>query len=370
MIRVDDLTKRFGPTVAVDQVSFEIGRGEVVGFLGPNGAGKTTTIRVLTGYHPATSGLAEVAGLDVQKHSLDVRKHIGYLPQEVPIYPDLRVVEYLRYRAELKGVRGKDRKLAVSRAMAKAGIEQVARKLVGHVSHGYRQRVGLADALVANPPILILDEPTSGLDPNQRRRIKQVVRDLGTEHTVLFSSHILGEVQDVSSRVIVIHRGTVRADGPPGALVAQSTRARLHVRGRCAVALLREVVAALPGVITDTIEVPPPPPLPLPPPGSGTPDVSMVLPPAPQLTAANAEDDANVTCSVAPGMDPTAELGERLQRAAVAVLELKLVMPTLEEYFYSITDGLDHLEEEATVEAATVEAATGEDAAEPGEGQQ
>lgn len=319
MIRVVDLTKRFGPTVAVHKVSFEISRGEIVGFLGPNGAGKTTMIRVLTGYHPATSGLAEVAGFDVQKHSLDVRKHIGYLPQEVPIYPDLRVVEYLRYRAELKGVRRKDRKLAVSRAMAKAGIEQVARKLVGHVSHGYRQRVGLADALVANPPILILDEPTSGLDPNQRRRIKQVVRDLAAEHTVLFSSHILGEVQDVSSRVIVIHRGTVRADGPPDALVAQSTRARLHVRSRCAAALLREVVAVLPGVVAETIEV----------------------------AEAGSGDDglATVTCSVAPGIDPTSELGERLQKAAIAVHELKLVMPTLEEYFYSITDGLDHQEE-------------------------
>jgi len=321
MIRVVDLTKRFGPTTAVDQVSFEIGRGEVVGFLGPNGAGKTTTIRVLTGYHPATSGMAEVAGFDVQKQSLEVRQHIGYLPQEVPIYPDLRVVEYLRYRAELKGVRGKERKLAVSRAMAKAGIEQVARKLVGHVSHGYRQRVGLADALVASPPILILDEPTSGLDPNQRRRIKQVVRELGNEHTVLFSSHILGEVQDVSSRVIVIHRGSIRADGPPDALVAQSTRAQLFVRSRCAPALLRDVVLSVPGVIAETVVV------------DGD------------------EELANATCAVAPGMDPSRELGERLQKAAIAVHELKLVMPTLEEYFYSITDGLDQREEEADAAA-------------------
>ena len=226
MIRVVDLTKRFGPTTAVDQVSFEIGRGEVVGFLGPNGAGKTTTIRVLTGYHPATSGMAEVAGFDVQKQSLEVRQHIGYLPQEVPIYPDLRVVEYLRYRAELKGVRGKERKLAVSRAMAKAGIEQVARKLVGHVSHGYRQRVGLADALVASPPFLILDEPTSGLDPNQRRRMKALVRELAEEHTILFSSHILPEVEDVSSRILVIHDGVLRADDTPEGML-QKARGRV-----------------------------------------------------------------------------------------------------------------------------------------------
>lgn len=315
MIRVVDLTKRFGPTVAVDKVSFEIGRGEVVGFLGPNGAGKTTTIRVLTGYHPATTGVAEVAGFDVQKQSLEVRQNIGYLPQEVPIYPDLRVVEYLRYRAELKGVRGKERKLAVSRAMARAGIENVSRKLVGHVSHGYRQRVGLADALVANPPILILDEPTSGLDPNQRRRIKQVVRELGNDHTVLFSSHILSEVQDVSSRIIVIHRGSVRADGPPDELVAQSTRAVLHASAGCASSLLREIVAVLPGVVAETVAV------------------------------TDADGVGSVTCSVAPGQDPTGELGQRLQQAAIAVRELKLVMPTLEEYFYAITDGSDHQEE-------------------------
>lgn len=320
MIRVVDLTKRFGPTIAVDKVSFEIGRGEVVGFLGPNGAGKTTTIRVLTGYHPATSGLAEVAGFDVQKHSLDVRKHIGYLPQEVPIYPDLRVVEYLRYRAELKGVRGKERKLAVSRAMSKAGIEDVQRKLVGQVSHGYRQRVGLADALVANPPILVLDEPTSGLDPNQRRRIKQVVRELAAEHTVLFSSHILGEVQDVSSRVIVIHRGTIRADGEPDQLVQQSTRALLSVTARCAGALLREIVAVLPGVVVETIAI-----------TADEPDGGM----------------ASLSCHVEPGADPTLALGTRLQAAAVAVQELKLELPTLEEYFYSITDGLDHRAEQA-----------------------
>ncbi len=311
MIRVVDLTKRFGPTTAVDKVSFEIGRGEVVGFLGPNGAGKTTTIRVLTGYHPATSGLAEVAGLDVHKHSLEVRRQIGYLPQEVPIYPDLRVVEYLRYRAELKGVRSKERKAAVSRAMAKAGIEDVARKLVGQVSHGYRQRVGLADALVANPPILVLDEPTSGLDPNQRRRIKQVVRDLSNEHTVLFSSHILGEVQDVSSRVIVIHRGTLRADGPPDQLVAQGTRARLRVRACCDATALREIAAVIPGVIESSFEV------------------------------TNGEA-ATLCCEFIPGTEPAAELGGRLQSAGIAVHELQVVMPTLEEYFYAITDGLDH----------------------------
>jgi len=321
MIRVSELTKRFGPTVAVDQVSFEVDRGEVVGFLGPNGAGKTTTIRVLAGYHPATAGAAEVAGFDVRTHSLEVRRNIGYLPQEVPIYPDLRVVEYLRYRAELKGVHARARSGAVSRAMAKAGIEDVARKLVGHVSHGYRQRVGLADALVANPQILILDEPTSGLDPNQRRRIKQVVRDLADEHTVLFSSHILGEVQDVSSRIIVIHRGTVRADGPPDDLVSQNARAWLRVRARCPADRLRDAVAVLPGVVADTFEV-------------------------------SGEDVCSLRCQVEPGAAPTAQLGDRLQADAIAVHELAVERPTLEEYFYSITDGQDQRVEEQQEGAA------------------
>ncbi|MGC6488931.1 MAG: ABC transporter ATP-binding protein [Planctomycetota bacterium] len=316
MIRVAELTKRFGPTLAVDRISFEIERGEVVGFLGPNGAGKTTTIRVLTGYHPATSGSAEVAGYDVQRQSLEVRRNIGYLPQEVPIYPDLRVVEYLRYRAELKGVPARARRGAVSRAMGKAGIEDVARKLVGHVSHGYRQRVGLADALVANPQILILDEPTSGLDPNQRRRVKQVVRDLADEHTILFSSHILGEVQDVSSRVLVIHRGTVRADGPPNDLVGQNTRAQLRVAARCAPAELRALVEPLPGVVASTLAV-------------------------------DGGERASLRCQIEPGADPTEALGDRLHAAGVATHELRLVLPTLEEFFYAITDGQDEALEDA-----------------------
>jgi ABC-2 type transport system ATP-binding protein len=213
MIEVRGLRKWFGATKAVDDVSFDVSRGEVVGFLGPNGAGKTTTLRVLTGFHAATAGSAVVAGHDVGKESLQARAQIGYLPENVPIYPDLRVVEYLRYRAALKGVAARQRKAAVAAAMEKAGVGEVARKLCGHVSRGYRQSVGLADALVGNPPILILDEPTSGLDPNQRRRMKQVVRDLAASHTILFSSHILNEVQDVSSRILVIHRGRLRADG-------------------------------------------------------------------------------------------------------------------------------------------------------------
>ena len=315
MIEVHDLTKRFGPTLAVDRLSFSVDRGEVVGFLGPNGAGKTTTIRVLTGFHPATSGSASVAGHDVVRDSLASRQALGYLPENVPIYPDLRVVEYLRYRAALKGVPAKARKQAVAAAMAKAGVDDVARKLVGQVSRGYRQRVGLADALVANPPILILDEPTSGLDPNQRRRIKQVVMELAHEHTILFSSHILAEVQDVSSRILVIHRGRLRADGPPEELVARHNERRLVLRAAAPSGRLAEFCRDLPGVQA--------------------------------VAETDGQGNGAITATVAPGADPSEALGARLFAAGVAVTELRLVLPTLEEFFYRITDGSDRAEEQA-----------------------
>ena len=321
MIRVTDLTKRFGQTLAVDGISFAVARGEVVGFLGPNGAGKTTTIRVLTCYHPATSGHVEVAGHDVARASLLARQEIGYLPENVPIYPDLRVVEYLRYRAALKGVPAKERRLAVDRAMQKAGVADVARKLCGHVSRGYRQRVGLADALVANPPILILDEPTSGLDPNQRRRIKQVVRDLAAEHTVLFSSHILGEVQDVSSRILVIHRGRLRADGKPDELLAAAVQRTLHLIAVASPERLAAVAAALPVLaghaLTDL--------------GGG---------------------ECALRCAIAAGDESHRELGPRLLAAGIAVRELAIQQPTLEEFFHQLTEGSDRAEERAGGESA------------------
>jgi ABC-2 type transport system ATP-binding protein len=314
MIRVRDLSKRFGPTLAVDQISFDVAKGEIVGFLGPNGAGKTTTIRVLCGYHPATSGSAVIAGHDVSSDSLAARRQIGYLPENVPIYPDLRVVEYLRYRAALKGVPARQRKQAVAQAMAKAGVEDVARKLCGKVSRGYRQRVGLADALVANPPILILDEPTSGLDPNQRRRIKQVVRDLANEHTILFSSHILTEVEDVSTRILVIHRGRLRADGPARDLVAHSAARRLTVAASCGVERLAGLIAGVAGLRVEQ---------------------RMALPP----------DGARIEAVIDGDGDPMRAVGEHLLGAGVAVRELKIELPTLEEYFHSMTEGADRDEE-------------------------
>jgi ABC-2 type transport system ATP-binding protein len=213
VIAVSHLTKRYGTHVAVDDVSFAIAKGEVVGFLGPNGAGKSTTLRVLAGFLGPTSGKVEIAGYDVAEESLDARRNIGYMPETVPLYPEMRVIEYLRFRAELKRVPHRDRASHVDDALHKAGVTEVAHKRIGHLSKGYRQRVGLADAIVSRPPIVVLDEPTAGLDPNQIRDARALVRDLGREHAVILSSHILSEVEACASRVLLIHRGKLVAEG-------------------------------------------------------------------------------------------------------------------------------------------------------------
>jgi gliding motility-associated transport system ATP-binding protein len=212
MIQVENLTKYFGPILAVDHVSFFVDRGEVVGFLGPNGAGKTTTMRVLTTYLPATSGVARIAGHDVMNESTEVRRHIGYLPESVPLYPEMRVEEYVDYRAKLKGLDRKDRQQRVNYAIDRCRIREVRRRLIGTLSKGYRQRVGLADAMVHDPPILILDEPTVGLDPIQIRETLALIRELGERRTILLSTHILSEVEAICQRVIIIAAGRVGLD--------------------------------------------------------------------------------------------------------------------------------------------------------------
>ncbi|MBI5852550.1 MAG: ABC transporter ATP-binding protein [Planctomycetes bacterium] len=307
MIDVEHLSKRFGSTLAVDDVSFAIPRGEVVGFLGPNGAGKTTTIRVLTCYHPATAGAVRVAGADVVKDPIAVRRAIGYLPENVPLYPDMRVEEYLRYRAELKGVARGLRRAFVHQAMERCGVTEVRRKMVGHVSRGYRQRVGLADALVARPPILILDEPTSGLDPNQRRRMKALIKELAREHTILFSSHILAEVADVVGRVLVIHQGKLRADGKIADLLAAAPGRELRITARIAGQALLEL---LDGLSTQ----------------GGA-----------RITA-EADGFSSVALGLARDADPRDEAWARLRARDVAVRELALVLPTLEQYFAHVTE--------------------------------
>jgi ABC-2 type transport system ATP-binding protein len=213
MISVSHLVKRYGSRLAVDDVSFEVGKGDVVGFLGPNGAGKSTTLRIVSGFLGMTAGKVTVAGHDVQDDSYEARKAIGYMPESAPLYPEMRVAEYLTFRAELKGVAKTHRRSWVDEAMDRAHVMDVANLLIGTLSKGYRQRIGLADALVAKPTILILDEPTAGLDPNQIREVRDLIAELGTSHTILLSTHILSEVEASCSRVLVISKGKLVASG-------------------------------------------------------------------------------------------------------------------------------------------------------------
>lgn len=230
MIEVEQLTKNYGPVAALRGVSFQVGRGEVVGFVGPNGAGKSTTLRILTGYIGATSGSVRIAGYDIADDPLRARSQLGYMPETAPLYPEMRVVEYLRFRARLKRVSSKDERRAVERAMQQAGVHHVQSTLVGHLSKGYRQRVALADALVSDPPLLILDEPTAGLDPNQIREVRALVKELSATRTILLSTHILSEVEATCDRALVIHQGKLVLEGPLSTLRDEALSAILTVR--------------------------------------------------------------------------------------------------------------------------------------------
>ncbi len=213
MIVAKQLTKRFGAIVAVDQASFEVQKGDIVGFLGLNGAGKTTAMRMLTGYLPPTSGSAEIAGLDVCEHSLEVRRRVGYLPENVPLYPEMRVDEYLRFRAGLKGVGGRRVGSRLDQVKELCGLQDAGRRIIGQLSRGYWQRVGLADAIVHEPEVLILDEPTMGMDPNQIRSSRGLIRSLAGRYTILFSTHHLSEAQAICGRALIINKGRVAACG-------------------------------------------------------------------------------------------------------------------------------------------------------------
>ena len=215
MIKVENLTKRYAGHTAIKDLSFEVERGEIVGFLGPNGAGKSTTMRILSCFLPATSGKATVAGYDVFTQSMQVRNHLGYMPENVPLYTEMRVNEYLEHRGALKGLGGKRLKMRVGEVKELASLNDVQDKIIGNLSKGYRQRVGLAEALVSEPDLLILDEPTIGLDPNQIRQVRDVIKNLGKKHTILLSTHILPEVEMTCSRVIILHKGRIEVSDTP-----------------------------------------------------------------------------------------------------------------------------------------------------------
>jgi ABC-2 type transport system ATP-binding protein len=228
MIEVENITKRYGATIAVNNVSFQARAGEIVGFLGPNGAGKSTTIKILTCYIVADAGRVQVAGYDVLESSLEVRRRIGYLPESTALYLDMRVKDYLGFIADVRRIPSERRRGAIDRVVQLTGIERMLKKNIGHLSKGYRQRVGLSQALIHDPPILILDEPTSGLDPHQIIEIRQLIQELGRSKLVLFSSHILQEISAICTRLLVIRDGRLVANGTPQELMRRSGGGRLY----------------------------------------------------------------------------------------------------------------------------------------------
>jgi ABC-2 type transport system ATP-binding protein len=215
VIEVSNLVRRYGPHVAVDHASFSIQKGEIVGFLGPNGAGKSTTMNILTGYLSATEGTVKIDGQDILEHPTEIKKKIGYLPENPPLYQDMTVREYLSFAGEIKGVPKQEKKERVNRIMETVGVHDVSKRLIKNLSKGYKQRVGLAQALIGDPQALILDEPTSGLDPKQILEIRDLIIELGKDHTVILSSHILSEISAVCRRVLIINQGKIVADDSP-----------------------------------------------------------------------------------------------------------------------------------------------------------
>ncbi len=229
MIALENVTKSYGPTVAVDDVSFAVDRGEVVGFLGPNGAGKTTAMRLITSYLEPDSGSVLIDGIDVREDQIAAKRRIGYLPENNPLYPDMLVSEYLRFIGDLRGVGVNGPGSALDDAVQATGIAEVYYRLIGELSKGYRQRVGLATAILHRPDFLILDEPTEGLDPNQRQEIRRLISDIGKARTVILSTHVLPEVEDTCGRIIVIHQGKIVADGTTEELIARARGLRTIV---------------------------------------------------------------------------------------------------------------------------------------------
>ncbi len=250
MIEVEHLSKTYVDVPVVDDVTFFVPEGQVLGFLGPNGAGKTTTMRMITAFLPPTSGRVVVAGVDLDQDPVELRRHVGYLPENVPLYPEMRVEEYLRYRADIEGVPRSEVRAAVDYVLERCMIGDVRRQVIGTLSKGYRQRVGLAGALIHRPKVLILDEPTVGLDPNQIIKVRELIQELGKDHTVILSTHILPEVEQVCERVLIIDHGRIVADGSPEALRTQLVGNPVVVAQlRGADGAGREALEALPGVL-------------------------------------------------------------------------------------------------------------------------
>ncbi|HZZ78177.1 MAG TPA: ATP-binding cassette domain-containing protein [Gemmataceae bacterium] len=315
MIEVSHLTKYYGDYAAVRDVSFHVPAGQIVGFLGPNGAGKSTTMRMLAGYITATSGKATIAGLDVFWNSVEVRRKIGYMPESCPLYTEMRVEEYLDFRAGIKGIYGSERRKRLGYVMDRCWLDDVSGQIIGTLSKGYRQRVGRADALLANPPVLILDEPTAGLDPTQIRSARTLIRELGQQHTILLSTHILSEVEATCNRVIIIHRGQVAASSSMEDFKGRA-QDQAHLRLVLGGTGDPSIFAAVPGV------------------------VDMHMSEGPYLSSVVLRITGSDLNSLAPRLSQFAADNEW------RLLEMRVERPTLEDLFVQITG------EEGVYEAA------------------
>jgi len=255
MIKVSNLSKQYVGRTAVDDISFNVKSGEIVGFLGPNGAGKTTTIRMLTGYTPPTSGTALIGGHDIFNQSLLAKKNIGYMPENVPLYEDMRVKEYLQFRGELKGLRGKDLRKSMNETLELCSIKNIRGQMISSLSKGFRQRVGLADALINKPPLLIFDEPTNGLDPSQIRSFRELLKELGNKHTILISTHILREVELTCDRVLILNEGKIIGNDSPSELsekIQSSSIVNLEIKTQARDC--RDIISNIPGIKKITLE--------------------------------------------------------------------------------------------------------------------
>jgi len=312
-IAVRNLVKRYGDTPAIDDITFDVKTGEILGFLGPNGAGKTTTMKIITCYMPPSSGSVEVDGLDIAERSLEVRRKIGYLPEMNPLYFDMNVLDYLEYSAQLHALRGGAVQQRMKEMVHVCGLEDVRHKDIGELSKGYRQRVGLAQAMIHDPEVLILDEPTSGLDPNQIVEIRNLIKQLGRAKTVVLSTHILSEVQATCDRVLIIHEGKIVADGTP---------AQLQQDFQGADTITLELRA--PGV--DTLR-----------------DVAPKLRAIAYVSGVSLLDGADATCRFEIHAEKGNDVREGLFRIAVSegwiVLEMHRRVTTLEEVFHKLTTG-------------------------------
>jgi len=308
MIEVENLSKTYAGFQAVRGISFHVNKGEIVGFLGPNGAGKSTTMKVLAGYLPPTDGRIRIAGYDVVTDSIEVRKRIGYMPENVPLYADMRVTEFLRFRAELKKVARRKIKERVDLVEQRCSLKDVQNKIIGTLSKGYRQRVGLADAMVHDPDLLILDEPTIGLDPNQIRAVRDLIKELGQHHTILLSTHILSEVELTCNRVLVINHGKIEASDTPANLTKL-------VRGGGSILL--EVKAPAPEVIAKIEALP------------SVEDCEVNLPGEGDWTTARVFGK--------PGVDIREDIFSVVRQNNWSLRELSRVKATLEEAFVELT---------------------------------